>query len=554
MAALREQRPDVVVDQEWLEPSMGSVNFMDERQRTSIVGTLSLLGTLTILVLVVAAANVGNLVLSRATGRSRELGVRVALGARRVRIVRQLVIETLPLALMGAAGGIALAAWAAGTIAVIGGIPDNISYAPDWRTIVAAITLSMVALLVIGAVPAWKVARQELMAAIKDGGQQVSLNLDKARLRRFMMAAQVGGSCLILVLAAMMTRTLQRVLSSDLGFEYQQAALLAPDLGRYGFMSADATAYWTTVKERLAQRPEVVAMALALTPPLGGRINERTYDDTPGLEVISNRIDPEFFGVMVIPLLLGRTFHSGDDPNTTVIVSRTLALRMYGSLEVLGRGFPRSKPVATIVGVVGDAHSIRIEAVNSSELYLPLLPDDPVQAILLVRARGDVTALPALLGDAATIDTRVLPGIELLRDSFERRVMGTRIASAVALGTGLLTLAIACLGIFGVVSYGAMLRLKELGINIALGAGTRSVIRLAVRQVVWPTMIGMVLGVAAAGPIGLALTSGPIQLQAADPAAYAGALILFLLAALVAALAPALRVLRSDPVQALRHC
>ena len=135
MAALREQQPDHIVKDEWLDPAMGSANFMDQGERVGIVGALSLLGLLTTLVLVVAATNVGNLVLSRATGRSRELGVRVALGAKRSRIVRQLVIETLPLAMLGAAGGITLASWAAATIAAAGGMPDNISFAPDWRTI-----------------------------------------------------------------------------------------------------------------------------------------------------------------------------------------------------------------------------------------------------------------------------------------------------------------------------------------------------------------------------------------------------------------------------------
>jgi predicted permease len=553
MTGLRRERPDVVVENEWLEPMMGSVNFMDQAERRGILGVLSLLGTLTTLVLMVAAANVGNLVLSRATGRSRELGVRVALGAGRLRIVRQLVIETLPLALAGAAGGITLASWSADTIAMIGGIADNISYAPDWGTIVAASALSVIALLVIGAVPAWKVARQELMAAIKDGGQQVSISLDKARLRRFMMAAQVCGSCLILVLAAMMTRTLQRVLSDDLGFEYEQAAVLEPGLGRNGFTADQAAAYWTTVKERVAQRPEVAALALALAPPLGRRVQDMSYDDAPGLDVITNRVEPAFFEVMRIPLLLGRTFQAGDDAASTVIIGRSLAVAMYGSPDVLGRGFPRSKPEATIVGVAGDAHSIRIEAANTTELYRPLTPDDPTQVVLIVRARGDAAALPPLLGEAARIDARILPGIGLLRDSFERRVLGTRVASGIAIGTGLLTLAIACLGIFGVVSYGAMLRIKEFGIHIALGADTASVIRLMVRHVAWPIAIGMVLGIAAAGPIGVALTSGPIQLSAADPAAYAGALLLFVFSALMAALLPAIRVLKADPIGALRH-
>jgi len=553
LAALREQRPDDIVEDEWLDPGMGSVNFMDQRERRGIVGALSLLGLLTTLVLVVAAANVGNLVLSRATGRSRELGVRVALGAKRSRIVRQLVIETLPLALFGAIGGTMLASWASNLIGALGGLAENIDLSPDWRTVGVSLALSVVALMVIGAVPAWKVARQELMAAIKDGGQQVSISLDKARLRRFMMAAQVCGSCLILVLAAMMTRTLQRVLSDDLGFKYEQAAVLDPGLGRHGFDDAGAIAYWNAVKARVGQQPETAALALALAPPLARRIRGYSYDDAPWLEVISNSIEPAFFEVMEIPLVLGRTFQAGDDPKTTVIISRALAMAMFGSVDVLGQGFPRSKPEATIVGVAGDAHAIKVEAVDTSELYRPLAAEEYVQAVLIARARGDAATLAPVLREAAALDSRLLPGVGMLRDHFERRLTGTRIASGIALSTGLLTLMIACLGIFGVVSYGATLRVKEFGIHLALGAESKSIVRLVVRNVVWPVAIGMALGVAAAGPIGVALSSGPIQVEAADPAAYAGALVLFVVAALSAALLPAMRVLRSDPIQSLRH-
>ena len=399
-----------------------------------------------------------------------------------------------------------LARWASTTIAAVGGMPESVSFAPDWSTLAVSLVLSVVTLLVIGAVPAWRVARQELIAAIKDGGQQISINLDKARLRRFMMGAQVCGSCLILVLAAMMTRTLQRVLSSDLGFEYERAAILQPGLGRYGYDGERSIAYWNTVKARVDQHPEVAALAIALAPPLGGRVSETHFDDAPRLEVISNHVEPAFFTTMEIPVLLGRTFGPGDDPNTTVIISRTLAMAMYGSPDVVGRGFPRSEPTATIIGVAGDAHSIRIESAYTAELYRPLRDDDYVDAILIARARGDAATLAPVLREAAAIDSRILPGVSLLRDTFESRLTGTRIASAIAVSTGLLTLLIACLGIFGVVSYGATLRVKEFGIHIALGAEASSVVRLVVRQIVWPVAIGMTLGVAAAGPIGMALT------------------------------------------------
>ena len=209
------------------------------------------------MVLLVAAANLGNLVLSRATGRARELGVRVALGARRSRIVRQLAIETMPLGLAGAAGGLLFAAWAASTIAALGGLPAYLEFHSRLaRARHRVWLLRALALAVVGALPAWKVAQQDLTAAIKDGGQQVSMRLDRARVRRLMLAAQVGGSCLILIVSAMMARSLQRMLSSDLGFEYEQSAVLQPALARYGIDGEAAASYWMAVKERVTAHPE----------------------------------------------------------------------------------------------------------------------------------------------------------------------------------------------------------------------------------------------------------------------------------------------------------
>lgn len=554
MRQLHDEHPADVRADEWLEPAMATENFMPPRERIEIYARLSLVGLLTALVLIVAATNIGNLVLSRATGRSRELGVRIALGAQRSRIVRQLMVETLPLAVLGAAGGLLLAGWAAGTIAAVGGVADNISFAPDWRAVMVGMVMAVITVVVIGALPAWKVVRQDLIAAIKDGGQHMSMSLDKARLRRLLIGAQVCGSCLILALSAMMSRSLQRVLSDDLGFEYRQAATLQPALGRYGYKGADAMAYWRAVEARVRQHPETAGVTLALAPPLGSRIQENTFgDDAPGLEVVTNRISPSFFDVMRIPLLLGRTFTAADDPKTTVIVSRMLAMAMYGTVDVIGRGFPKSKPAANIVGVAADAHAIRLGAVRSSEVYRPLLEDDYVQAVLIARARGDAAALAPVLREAAMLDPRVLPGVGLMREQFDRRVLGTRIVSVVAVSTGLLTLMIACLGIFGVVSYSAAQRTKEFGIHLALGAESRSILTLVVRHITWPIAAGTALGLSVAGPIGAVLTAGPIQLNPFDPAPYALALMVFLATAAVAALIPAVRAIHADPVQALRH-
>ena len=549
MKAIAAERPEVQAD-EWLEPMMAEVQFRPPDEQLAAWIVLSFLTLMTTLVLVVASANLGNLVLSRATGRTRELGVRIALGARRSRIVRQLLVETLPLAALGAGGSLLFAAMATAVIIDLG-LPGYINLAIDWRSVAISVLFGAIALLVVGVLPAWKVAQQELVAAIKDGGQQVSLRLDRARVRRLMVVAQVAGSCLLLAIAGMLTRSLQRVLAGDLGFEYKSVAVLEMPLGRYGMTGETARGYWHAVRDRLRAHPEVEEAAIVTAPPLGERVFETGFKDAPGLKVLSQHIDPEYLSLMRIPLVAGRVFIRGE--TDTVIISQRLAREMYGSGDVVGQGFPRSAPKSTVVGVAADAHTIQVSATNVAELYTPLSIQDFSLAYLVVRARGDVGRLPPVLREAASLDPRVIPSTRLMRDDFDRHMRAPRIASAVSGAIGALTLVLACLGIFGVVSYGVALRMKEIAIHVALGAKRAAVVRLIVRQVLAPVMLGMACGLAAAIPAGIALSGEPFYVQRIDPVAYSTALGLFALAAASAAAMPALRALEDDPIRALRH-
>ena len=551
MVAISQEQPAHFDSDEWLEPAMATQNFTEPAERLAFVGVASVIGLLSSMVLVVAAANLGNLVLARATGRARELGVRVALGARRSRILRQLAVETLPLGLAGTAGGLLFAAWTANTLAALGGGPAYLDFTPDWRALGVGLALTALALAVVGALPAWKVAQQDLAAAIKDGGQQVSMRLDRARVSRLMLTAQVGGSCVILIVSAMMARSLQRMLSSDLGFEYEQAAVLQTALARYGIEGEAARSYWTAVKERVRSNPETQEVAMVLNAPFTGRTNEPRYSETPRLRVVENRVEPAYFAVLDIPLLRGRAFEAGDAG--VVVISRELARQMYGSVDVVGQGFPKSSPQDTIVGVAGDASSIRPGAAGVAELYRPLTPEDYSRALLLARARSDPRRLLPVLREAAQANSQIFSGVRLLKDDFERRLSGARIASGVAGSISALTLLLACIGIFGVVSYGASLRTKEIGIHLALGASRSAILQLLMRRVLFPVSFGMVAGTVAAVPMGFALAQSPLQLAAADPLSYGGALVILAAAGAAAASLPAMRALRADPIRALRH-
>ena len=551
---------------QWLEPLMAADNFMRPKERRDTLAIVSLIAMLTSLVLIVAAANLGNLVMSRATGRVRELGVRMALGARRGRIIRQLVVESIPMVALGTVGSLAFAAAASGLIASLAEFPPYIDLRIDWHTMAVAMAMASLALIVVGLLPAWKVAQQHLIDGLKDGGQHVSRTLDRALVRRVMMTAQVAGSCLLLIVAGMMARSLQRVLLSDLGFDYQKAAVLEMPLGRYGFNAEQARTQWDTVKERVVANPEVEAAAIVTAPPLGGRENETAYDSLHGLIAMPQSVDPEYFAVMRIPLLSGRLFAPREEH--VVVISRRLALEMYGSLDVLGQDFPRTAdkgrsraqdvarlapPEGTIVGIVGDAHSIKISATDVTELYKPLATSDFSLVWLVARARTNADRLPPVLREAASIVPRVTPTAHAMHEDFDRRTRGPRIASAISAGIGALTLALACLGIFGVVSYGVALRTKELGIRMALGANRGALLRVVLWQVAIPIAIGLVVGLTASVPAGRALAGEPFYLESLDPAVLVTALVMFLAAALSAAAVPALNVLRSNPLESLRH-
>jgi predicted permease len=546
-AAQRAIGPD-----EWLEPHLGSVNFMDDDDRAGAWAALTLLSGLTLLVLAVAAANLGNLVLSHSAGRVRELAVRSALGACRGRVVRQLVAESLPLTALGAVAAIAISTWIARMIALATDLPAYLDFTPDLLTLGASLVFAAVALAATALLPAWHVARQDLTGAMKDGGYGVSHALDRAGMRRYLLGAQVAGSCLLLVLAGMMARGVQRVLAADVGFDLDRAAVLTVPLARFGIAGDAAIAYWRDVQARVRGHGDVEATAIVTAPPLSGRAVEVTLPDVRALETFEHRVEAEYFNVMKIPLVAGRAFVPSDT-STTVVVSRRLALEMYGSLDVLGRGFPKSQPTDVIVGVAENAQTVRLRATNVAELYRPLTRDDFATVSLVARGRGDAARLAPVLREAAQRDPRVVAAVTLLRDAFERRVSGSRVAGTIASGLAAVALLLACLGIYGVVSYAVALRTREIGIRTALGANRSQLLRTVLRRVQSPVGIGMAFGLAAAIPAGIALSTDPFYLDLDDPTALAGAVALFAVAALTAAIWPAARALGGNPLDALRQ-
>jgi hypothetical protein len=289
-------------------------------------------------------------------------------------------------------------------------------------------------------------------------------------------------------------------------------------------------------------------------PPLGNAVSETRFNDAPSVRVATFEVEPDFFAAMKIPIVLGRGLEAADDHRTAVVISRRLALEMYGTLDVVRHGFPKTKPEQTIVGVAGDAPLIVYQARNVAEMYSPVDPEQFDQLTLVVRARTNPEQLVGPLRDAArAADERVLAEARLMRTDFEQKLRGPRMASLLAGLTALLALSLGCLGVFGVVSYGASLRVKEIGIRVALGARNGAIVRLLLRQLTWPALLGIAVGVAASLPVGRAFEGEPFYLNSHDTLVHAAAMLVLFAAGGLAALLPTLRALRGDPLQALRH-
>jgi predicted permease len=554
LAALAQAHPKDFQPDEWLEAATAESRFLSRRDRQKLARTAALFGGLTLMVLLVASANLANLVLSHAIGRVREFSVCVALGATRWRIVRRILVECGLLAGSGAAGGIALGSAASRVLAATIGLPPYLDFSPDPRLFAAAFCIAGVAMLAFGLVPAWIVSRRDLISAIRDGGHQASTGLSRARLRLTLVAAQVVGCCALLVVAGSMARGLQRLLFAHPGISVDRVALLSPALDRHGLSPEEARTYWSTVKQTMASHPEVDQLALASLAPLGGAVSQSRYGaDTGPLSVAVLRVEPGVFSLLEIPLIAGRTFEAGDDPSA-VIISRRLAITMYGTLDVLGQGYPRSRPNRTIVGVAADAMVLELRASNAAEEYMPLGAAQYAGAVLLAKSRTNPqTLLTPLYRAARAADVRVQPSTSLLATAYERSLREPALASTIAALVAGLVLLLACLGIFGVVAYAVRVRTKEIGIRRALGADRRQVAATLLRSLGWPVGVGMAAGTTAGVAASRLLGGAPFHLAVTDAIAPTAALTVFAIAGLAAALLPAARAMKSDSVHALRH-
>ena len=529
-AQLRVEHPKDIWEKETLPSRPGGFAVTVRAEMYPVLALASALG---ILIFVAACVTLGGLLLARGVAREREFSIRSAVGAGRGRLIRQLLTESLLLAFLGLMAGLMAGYFGLRSLIVWANLPAWLNPMPDGRVILFAVGIGVAAVILFGLTPAWHVARQRYRTTT---------------MRQILIGTQVATSCVLLIVSGLLIRALNQAMSASPGFEYERVIALDPG----GSASPkEARAYLDTLHARLGSVPGILSMSMASNPPLGNRWSvSKTRVDGKAVNIHFNNVDPQFFQTMAIPVLRGRALARGD--KREIVVSESLAAAEWPGENPIGKQFSDTKDI--VVGVVGNARLVSPEDSDAVEAYRLAQDDLMPSMVVLIRTAGPAEALvPTIVSVSKSIDPRRFPEIHLLRISFNQKVAQARYAALTVSVLGAVALLLACLGIVGLVTYAVSQRTKEIGIRMALGAQPSQVLSVVLRQFASPIVIGLLVGIGGAAALSQILRQELYGLSNFDPAAYAGAVVAFAIAAGLAALLPARRALQVDPMLALRY-
>jgi predicted permease len=532
---LRSRHPKDIWDNEFIQSSPGGHMQVMQPEMYQVA---AMVGVLTLLILAVACANLGGLMLARAVIREREIGIRVAIGANRGRIFRQLCTESLLLAMLGALAGLAMGSTVLHIALIKLDAPAWVSTTPDWRVLLFTVGITFVAAVLFGLMPALQIARQRRHKTIA---------------RQVLVGAQVAASCVLLIVAGLLVRATQHALYSDPGFGYQQLLSIDAQLGQHGYTPTAARAYLDQMEARLRAVPGVRSVSLVKLPPLGHAV-DREKSDINGHTVMiyPNWVEPEFFETMGIPILLGRTFHPGE--KKVVVVSESFAREQWPGIDPVGQQMGAGLSKDTVVGVVGNARINALSDDDATEQYWPAQQDDMPGMAVIVRTQGAPDRLPPLVKSISeSLDPKLFPEISQLKLLYQDNVSEVEKTAMVVSLIGMVAVLIAGIGIIGLVAFTVSQRTKEIAIRIALGAKRAQVLTAVLRQFTWPILLGLLTGAGVAAAATRILRKALYGVNNLDPLSYAGAIGVLLTIVAIAALLPARRALHLDLAKAL-HC
>jgi putative ABC transport system permease protein len=570
LAAIGQQLARAFPDTDNFEPL--ATPLQDVLVRSARTPLLVLLGAV-LCVMLIVVANVANLLMARATVRARELAIRAALGAGRRVLIRQLLTESVLLAVVGGAFGVLLAFWGVDLILALepGEIPRVAPIAVDGQALTFAVGLSVVTGLLFGVVPAWQASRPELQSTLKDATRGTTGDGHRHLARMGLVLAEVALSLVLLVGAGLLFRSLMNLLDLPLGFSSARITTMQVAPTGEGYRSPEqALAYWETVQERLQAVPGVETVALTNALPMSGSIGILSYSVVGKPELPPNQsplshvasVSPGYFATLGIPILQGREFDRRDaviDPRA-VVVNEAMARREWPGQNPIGQRIsfgpgPDDQPQwLDVVGVVGNVRQYGVDQEPVPITYVPHTSAPTQPLTIMVRSAGDPVGIAgavraALQGiDRSLPITRMRPLDEVIGASLTQRRFNTTLLAVFA---GI-ALVLAVAGIYGTVSYAVAQRTQELGIRTALGATSSDVLRLVLWDGLKPVVLGLALGLAGAFVLRRTLDRLVYGVTTSDPTTFIALPVLLALVAVIASLIPALRAAKVDPMTALR--
>ena len=536
---------------------------------------LSLMLGAVCLVLLIACANVANLMLARSAARQKEIAIRTAMGAGRWRIVRQLLTESVMLSSLGAGLGLLLAWWGVDVLVALNPVelPSYARIQIDQRVLLFTLGVGLAVGLGFGLAPALQASRPDLNETLKEGGRAASGGAGRSRLRSLLVVSEVTLALVLLVGAGLLVKSFQRLQRFDPGFRHENVLTAQVTLPAVRYDSDEAVAgFARRLVERVEALPAVESASVASDIPLSNNSSAFMAGLEPGAggaaEELSVRayrhsVAPKFFSTLGVPLLRGRDFTPQDRAGSApvVIVSESMARRYWPGGDALGRrlrlGSSTEDTWAEIVGVVGEVkHRSLVELTRPDpDVYSPL-EQQPENALgLVVRARADAAGLAELVRREARDLDPSLPvyDVKPLSERVASQTAGQRFSAALLLVFASVALLLAAAGLYGVMSYTVAQRTREIGIRMALGAQGRDVLRLVVGQGMRPALAGVGLGLAAAAGLTRVMSSLLFGVSATDPATFACVTGLLVSVAFVSCYFPARRATRVDPTVALRY-
>jgi macrolide transport system ATP-binding/permease protein len=559
------------------------------------VGQILLILPLSVgLVLLIACANVANLLLARAAKRQKEIGTRLALGATRQRIIRQLLTESLLLASAGGVLGLLLAWWSLKVLypVLLSQFPTSgmflaslaLDLEPDYRVFGFTLLMALMTGVTAGLAPAWQASRPNLTLALKGEGSVFGAHLSQSRLRNGLIVAQLAFSLMLLISAGLLVRNLQKLQTIDTGFETARLFTVEVDLGSARAQQTEALRQ--QLETRLRTLPDVQAVSRVSRPPLSGQVPETAValagqtDRAHLPEASFDFVSASHLEALGVPLLGGRNFTEQEaNAGARVAVLSTAAVRQLwpqfnNPSQALGQSLgieageikpvaasptlqtatPASFPIYQVIGITRDTTTGLVFRPNDPLIYLPLSPGNPNGSQLLVRTRTDAQRVMSVVrAEVTALNPDATMAMKSTAEWLDLQTMPFRVAANFALALGLAALLLASIGLYGVMSFVVAQRTREIGIRVALGAESGSILALFLKQGMRLISLGILLGLLGGAAIARLLTLILVDLSPFDPLTFGGVSLCLTLVALLATYWPARRATQVDPMIALRQ-